>query len=314
MSGPLGAADAPAVSERSSAADHIFEVSESRSTHVGTMPIRRALPQRTRRTVGAWCFADHAGPVPVTSETGPEIAPHPHLGLQTVTWIVSGEVLHRDSLGSEQLIRSGELNLMTAGKGIAHAEERPINEFGSFHAIQLWVAQPDATRNGEPAFEHHAELPRVELDQGEATVLVGNFAGLTSPARRDTEHVGIDLDLRGPKVVLPLELAFEYAFIVLNGAIDFEGRILEPGYLAYLGAGRDECALGATPATRAILLGGLPFDESILMWWNFVARDRAEMDEAFEHWSRDDGWFGQVDSRIDRVPVPVPPWRASMRS
>jgi redox-sensitive bicupin YhaK (pirin superfamily) len=294
MSGPLSVADASAASERASVADSVFDVSESRSTRVGSMAIRRALPQRTRRTVGAWCFADHAGPVAITPETGPEIGPHPHLGLQTVTWIVSGEVLHRDSLGSEQLIRPGELNLMTAGNGVAHAEERPTKEFGLFHGIQLWVAQPDATRNGEPAFEHHAELPRVELDHGEATVLVGNFAGLRSPARRDTEHVGIDLDLRGPNVVLPLEIGFEYAFIVLDGALEIGGHILEPGYLAYLGTGRDECVLDAPTPTRAILLGGLPFDEPIFMWWNFVARDRGEMNEAYEHWSSDDGWFGQV--------------------
>jgi redox-sensitive bicupin YhaK (pirin superfamily) len=310
MSGPLGGADAPTLSERASATARAFDVSESRSTQVGTMPIRRALPQRARRTVGAWCFADHAGPVAVTADVGPEIGPHPHLGLQTVTWIVSGEILHRDSLGSEQLIRPGELNLMTAGKGVAHAEERPSRQPGSFHAIQLWVAQPESTRKGEPAFEHHRALPRAEVGKGEATVLVGSFSGLTSPARRDTEHVGVDLDLRGPDVALELETAFEYALIVLEGALVLGGRSLEPGHLGYLGTGRDECLLAVPAPTRAILLGGVPFEESILMWWNFVARDRAEMDEAYAHWSNDDGWFGQVNSAIDRIPVPMPPWRA----
>jgi redox-sensitive bicupin YhaK (pirin superfamily) len=127
------------------------EVLPSREAQVGRLRVRRALPRRARRTVGAWCFADHMGPAPATSDGGFGIGPHPHIGLQTVTWFVSGEGLHRDSLGSEQVVRAGELNLMTAGRGVAHAEE-PTGEFdGEVHGVQLWVAQPSATRQTPPS-------------------------------------------------------------------------------------------------------------------------------------------------------------------
>src|SRR3954453_1720353 len=163
MSGPVTAEDAAAVT----AADHpsgtTLEISESREAQVGALPVRRALPRRARRTVGAWCFVDHMGPISVTDERGVDLGPPPHTGLQTVTWLLDGEILHRDSLGSEQIIRPGQLNLMTAGHGVAHAEAATGRYEGALHGVQLWVAQPSSTRDGEPAFEHHAELPRVEL-------------------------------------------------------------------------------------------------------------------------------------------------------
>src|SRR5689334_7924679 len=150
------------------------ELGEGRRTEVGGIPVQRALPQRTRRTVGAWCFVDHFGPVAVTGSGGGgasmQVGPHPHVGLQTVTWVLDGEVLHHDSLGSEQLIKPGQLNLMTAGRGVAHAEETPAGAAGHLHGLQLWVAQPDATRHGPPAFEHHPSLPEAESGAAVATV------------------------------------------------------------------------------------------------------------------------------------------------
>src|SRR4051812_47074045 len=195
MSGPVSTddvapapdADAPSVCE--------IEVFEGRSTQVGAFQVSRVLPRRPRRTVGAWCFVDQMGPGKVTAARGLDIGPHPHIGLQTVTWLLLGEVLHRDSLGSEQLIRPGQLNLMTAGSGVSHAEETAGVYEGEIHGLQLWVAQPEATRNGPPAFEHHAELPQTEIDRAVATVLAGDLDGASSPARRDTDHVGIDLAL-----------------------------------------------------------------------------------------------------------------------
>jgi hypothetical protein len=230
------------------------------------------------------------------------------MGLQTITWLVAGELVHHDSLGSEQSIKPGELNLMTAGRGIAHAEEATTPFRGTFHAIQLWVAQPEATRHGDPAFEHHAELPRTELPGATATVLVGTFGGVTSPARRDTEHVGVELALHGPETPLALQSEYEHGLIVLSGGLEVDGQALEPGALGYLGTGRDTCVLRANESTRVILLGGVPFQEPILMWWNFVARDRTEMLAGYHHWADDDGWFGAVPSRLDRVEVEAPPW------
>ncbi len=283
-------------------------IADSRLAQVGDLSVRRALPQRTRRTVGAWCFADHFGPATFSGDDRPDVGPHPHMGLQTVTWLVSGELVHRDSLGSEQKIKPGQLNLMSAGKGITHAEEASSPFRGTFHGIQLWIAQPEETRNGDPSFEHHRELPRVYLSNGAATVLVGSFAGITSPARRDSDHLGIELDLRTGKAIMPLQRDYEYALIVLSGALAFEGHIIEPGHLAYLGDGRDECTIGVRSPTRAILLGGVPIAEPILMWWNFVGRTRDEMIDAYRHWEDDDGWFGHVKSRLDRIPVAPPPW------
>ncbi len=312
MSGPLAAEDAAADASRPgglpSAAPTTVEITDSRQAEVGSVSVRRALPQRQRRTVGAWCFADHMGPAEVTADGGLDIGPHPHMGLQTVTWLLSGEVVHRDSLGSEQLIRPGQLNLMTAGRGVAHSEEGTGTYRGELQGIQLWVAQPRSTRQGEPAFEHHADLPAVDLPGCRATVIVGEFGEVSSPARRDTDHLGIDIDLFGPMTVLPLRPEFEYALIVLVGAVVTDGRRIEPGQLAYFGTGRHECRLDVATNTRAMFLGGVPFEDPIIMWWNFVGRDRQEMVEAYRHWSGDDGWFGRVDSRLARIPVGPPPW------
>jgi len=199
------------------------EITPARHASIGDLEVDRALPSRARRTVGAWCFADHMLP----TRSGLGIGPHPHIGLHTVTWLVEGEVLHKDSLGSEQPIRPGQLNLMTAGNGIAHAEE-DAGSGGVTHGAQLWVAQPDATRHGAPAFEHHAELPRVDLAPGTGTVLVGSHGGATSPARADTPLVGLDLDLPdGAAPVLGLDPAFEHALVVLTGALEVDGRTVD---------------------------------------------------------------------------------------
>ncbi|MEZ5409174.1 MAG: pirin family protein [Acidimicrobiales bacterium] len=310
MSGPVNPADA---SPDQADAGHLataplVELSDSRTEQVGHVTVRRALPRRGRRTVGAWCFADHMGPATVTEDRGLDIGPHPHIGLQTVTWLTDGEVLHRDSLGSEQVIKPGQLNLMTAGRGVAHAEERTGRYRGPLAGIQLWVALPEATRHGPAAFEHHAELPRVDLDGGVATVLVGQLGDLASPVRHDTPLVGADLDLRRAATV-PLRADFEHALVVLDGTAVVDGATVSPGKLAYLGSGRDELGLQVHGQTRAILIGGEPFGEQILMWWNFVARTRREIDEARTAWADPDGRFGSVRSTLPLIPAPVPFWQ-----
>jgi redox-sensitive bicupin YhaK (pirin superfamily) len=308
MSGPVATDDAtPVPATPDQAEGPVVDIAPGRVTQVGSMPVRRVLPQRPRRTVGSWCFADHVGPVRAEPGGAFGIGPHPHLGLQTVTWLVAGELLHLDSLGSEQLIRPGQLNLMTAGHGVAHAEEDPARA-EEIHAVQLWVAQPEATRNGPPAFEHHAELPRLELDGGEATVLVGGFGGLDSPARRDTEHMGVELTLRGPATEVPLRADYEHALVVLQGRVTVDGAPVEPGVLAYLGLGRDQCRFEVDAPARALLLGGVPFPEPIIMWWNFVGRSREELSEARRQWAADDGRFGHVRSSLERIEVGKPPW------
>ncbi len=284
------------------------ELFESRDAQVGEMHVRRALPTKGRRTVGAWCFVDHMGPLSLGPDRSVDVAPHPHMGLQTVTWLFNGEFLHRDSLGSEQLIRAGQLNLMTSGHGVAHSEENPGRRAGELHGVQLWVAQPSTTRDGGADFEHFAELPRVDAANLTATVLVGAFGATTSPARHDSELVGVELDLHGGPVTIELQPRFEYAMIVTEGAVVVDGTTVAPGTLAYLGTGREECRLDSSSPSRAMFLGGVPFDERLFMWWNFVARTQEEITDAWRAWATGDERFGRVDSPFARVEVSPPPW------
>jgi redox-sensitive bicupin YhaK (pirin superfamily) len=313
VSGPVTAQDAPP--EPGCGEPHAPEVEllPSREATVGGVGVRRALPKRQRRTVGAWCFADHFGPTPprsrpgVADETGSmQVGPHPHMGLHTVTWLVEGEVLHRDSLGNEQHIRPGQLNLMSAGHGVAHAEESPASYRGGLHGAQLWVAQPEATRNGPAGFEHHAELPSFTLGATVVTVLVGEVGEARSPARADTPLVGAELATSGGRVVVPLAAGFEHALVVLDGTVAVGGESVAPGVLAYLGEGRDELVVDAPGPARALVLGGEPFGEEIVMAWNFVGRSRAEVDQAAADWNAGRARFGAVASPLPRIPAPDP--------
>jgi redox-sensitive bicupin YhaK (pirin superfamily) len=308
MSGPVSTIDAsPVVADCSHPSAPCIEVTDSRDEQVGRIRVRRALPRKGRRTVGAWCFADHMGPADVTENSGLDVGPHPHIGLQTVTWLIDGQVLHRDSLGSEQVIKPGQLNLMTSGGAVSHAEEATGHYRGTLEGIQLWVALPEDTRHGAAAFEHHAALPQGELDGAVATVLIGDFGDLSSPARHDTPLVGVDLNLHGPATV-PLRPDWEYAVVVMKGAVGIDGSPLPPGKLGYLGRGRDELHLDTREPTRAVLLGGEPFEDPIVMWWNFVGRTRSEIDTAYASWARQDDRFGQVHSRLPLIPAKAPYW------
>ena len=307
MSGPATPAGSAAETDGGVAESSVLEVTESRVDRVGRFQVRRALPRRTRRMVGPWCFIDHMGPATV-DERGLGVAPHPHIGLQTVTWLLAGEALHRDSLGTEQVIAPGQLNLMTAGHGVSHSEEGTGRSHGELHGVQLWVAQPSATRDAPPDFEHHGELPRVELGAAVATVLIGELDGVVSPARRDTEHAGIDLELRPGRVTIPLRRDHEHGLVVLTGACVVEGAVVQPGHLAYLGVDRDEITLTVHDPTRALLVGGAPFAEAVIMWWNFVGRTRDEITAAHRAWAAGAERFGSVDSRLPRYQVDPPPW------
>jgi redox-sensitive bicupin YhaK (pirin superfamily) len=305
VSGPLRADDVGGDAPPSPPSSQRIELTPSREAQVGATTVRRTLPTRGRRTVGPWCFLDHAP----ESRVGMQVGPHPHIGLQTVTWLLDGEVVHRDSLGSEQSIRPGQLSLMSAGRGVAHAEETPAGYHGRLHVVQLWVAQPERTRHGPPAFEHHAELPRIELDNTTVTVIVGAVAGAVSPARRDTESIGAELALREGRTRLPVDAAHEHAIVVLDGTVAVADHVVAADQLAYLGTGRSEIVVTVTTPARALLVGGEPFEARPLMWWNFVARDRAEIDAAYADWQAGDPRFGAVASSLAAIPAPPPPWQ-----
>jgi quercetin 2,3-dioxygenase len=271
-------------------------------------PVTRTLPNRQRRMVGAWCFLDAYGPHDLTAGPGMRIGPHPHTGLQTVTWLVAGEIRHLDSLGSRQEIRPGQLNLMTAGRGIAHSEETPVQHSGLLQGVQLWVALPDADRDRPPAFDHHADLP-VLADRGlTATVLMGSLAGVTSPARCYTPLVGAEITVTAD-ARLPLRPDFEYAVLALDGVAVVDGVEVKPGPLLYLGDGRTSVSFAVPSPARVLVLGGEPFGERIIMWWNFVARDHDEIVAARADWAAFEntgGRFGTVRG-YEGGPMPAPP-------
>ena len=270
------------------------------------LEVTRTLPNRQRRMVGAWCFLDAYGPHDLAGSAGMRVAPHPHIGLQTVSWLVAGEILHRDSVGSRREIRPGQLNLMTAGRGIAHSEETPAPHSGVLHGVQLWVALPATHRDVPPRFTHHADLPVVSDAGLTATVLMGELVGAQSPATCYTPLVGAEIALTaGTDTAVPLRADFEYAVLCLEGTATVAGTDLKPGPLCYLGEGRTALPLTAAEDSRLILVGGEPFDERIVMWWNFVGRDHDEIVEARADWSAG-ARFGEVHG-YDGAPLAAPP-------
>jgi len=275
--------------------------------------VRRLLPHRRRRTIGAWCFLDHFGPHDVSAGPGMQVGPHPHTGLQTVTWLLEGEVLHRDSLGNEQQIRPGELNLMTAGRGIAHAEESPVPHPPRLHGVQLWVAQPAEDSAGAPAFEHHAELPRLSWGALSATVIAGSAAGAPpSPAHAVPGIVALEVTApAGGSGSLPLDPGFEHGVAVLDGGATLAGAEIAPGMFCYLGAGRYGLEVSAGPdGLRLLLIGGEPLTEAIVVWWNFVGRSTEEIAGARADWEAGLR-FGEVrGAGAPRIAAPpMPPGR-----
>ena len=256
-----------------------------RTTHV-----RRLVPNKTRRMIGAWCFLDHYGPDDIKTTGGMWVPPHPHTGLQTVTWLFEGLGLHTDSLGSRQLIRPGQLNVMTAGHGICHAEVSPDDAPPRLHGVQLWVCLPDDVRDTTPpGFVHLADLPTYTEHGVTIRVLTGTLAGETSVAPTYSPIVGAELTLEpAAEATVPLDPSFEYGVLVAQGSVRVDGVEIERNAMSYLGDGRAElsftAAAGEEP-TIVMLLGGEPFDEEIVMWWNFIGRSHEEIVEQRDAWN-----------------------------
>jgi len=284
-----------------------IEVRQGRTANIGGFQVVRVLPTKGRRTVGAWCFVDLMIP-PDTIDPHPlEIGPHPHIGLSTATWLFAGEALHGDSLGTEQVIRPGQLNLMTAGYGIAHSE---LSSAGGVLGVQMWIAQPEETRHGTSTFEHHASVPQIELANGEGSLLVGSFQNATSPARADTALVGVDVHLAPGVSEVDLQPTFEYGIVPIDNPVKVDGAIVEPGWLGMIEAGPNSVRLEAgAGGTHLMFLGGEPLGERIQMWWNFVGRTKEELTDAWRAWqNHDTDRFGPVPSRLARIEAPPPPW------
>lgn len=283
---------------------------ETRSADLGDgMLVRRALPSRQQRMVGAWCFLDHAGPVQFEAGKGMHVGAHPHIGLQTFTWLIEGEVLHRDSLGNEQIIRPGQVNLMTAGHGIVHTEDS-LHDGRRLHAAQLWIALPPEHKDCAPAFDHYPELPQWREGGAGLTLLAGRYGRRAAPARIHSPLVGIDVVCDdASELVLELDPDFEYGLMPLVGAATIEGETFHANELACIGRGRRALHLALAAGTRSLLLGGLPFEQPIVMWWNFVAFTKADIAQAQAEWEQGAPRFGTVgDGRGRRLVAPPLPW------
>ncbi|WP_246060786.1 pirin family protein [Nocardioides dongxiaopingii] len=278
------------------------------------MTVRRTLPSRARSLIGAWCFLDHYGPDPVAESGGMVVPPHPHTGLQTVSWLFTGEVEHRDSAGHHAIVRPGEVNLMTAGRGISHSEVS-TGATTTLHGAQLWVALPEHARDADPGFVHHAPAP-VRRPGLEARVFLGALLDVVSPVPTATPLLGAELLLEpGAATTLDVDPAFEHGVLVDAGAVRVGGRDAAAHDLVYLPPGAASLDLVAGPdPVRLLLLGGPPFGEAIVMWWNFVARTHEEVVASRREWQEQvgdgstlaDGRFG-VPTGEPRPPIPAPP-------
>jgi redox-sensitive bicupin YhaK (pirin superfamily) len=276
---PQEVASAPA--QGPAAARATVEILLPREVPLGgprAMTVRRTLPQRQRSLIGGWCFIDHYGPDPVAQTGGMTVPPHPHTGLQTVSWLFTGEVEHRDSAGHHALVRPGELNLMTAGRGISHSE---VSTPGTsvLHGAQLWVALPAATRFADPAFEHYVPDP-VPGDGFTARVFLGSLLGSSAPVASHSALLGAEISVDPGRVLrVPADAAFEYGVLVDTGAVTLNDTAVATGRLGCLTAGADviELRAGRQGPARVLLLGGVPLGEPIVMWWNFIGRSHNEI-------------------------------------
>lgn len=268
--------------------------------------VRRSVPHRDLRRIGAWIFVDHFGPT--TQTDGMVVAAHPHTGLQTVTWLFEGRVEHRDSIGSVQVIEPGQVNLMTAGHGIAHSE-LSVRTDGSLHAVQLWLALPDTERDRAPMFEHCAELPVFHRDGATVTVFAGSLLGTTSPATMFTDSFGAEVLVpAGSSITIPIDSAHEIGVLVVEGEAVVNGSTAALTELAFLEPGHDSLTITAIGDTRLVVLGGTPFTERLVMWWNFVARSHSEIKSMRADWEAADNRFPVfVDDIGGRIPAPELP-------
>jgi redox-sensitive bicupin YhaK (pirin superfamily) len=255
---------------------------EPRSVKLTTrteIEVRRNLPHAHRRRIGAWVFLDHFGPTPQVE--GMTVAAHPHTGLQTVTWLFDGAVDHRDSLGTAQTITPGALNLMTAGRAVAHSE-KSLPGPTSLHAVQLWLALPDSVRHMQPTFEHVDEIPIVEFGATSAHVFIGRLGDAHSPATVFSPLVGAELQIAGDSVI-PLVESWEHGVLAVDGDITVNGEAVPKDSLYVLDTGHHQLSVGGHG--RAILIGGAPFTEQIVMWWNFIGRSTDEIVAMREAWN-----------------------------
>ena len=264
------------------------------------MEVARALPTRGRRMIGAWCFLDHLGPVDFPAGAGLHVGAHPHTRLQTFTWMVEGEILHRDSLGSEQVVRAGQVNLMTAGHGISHTEDS-VRDGQRLHAAQLWIALPEAVAEQAPAFAHYPEVPQWQAQGCQWSLMVGDYGSYHAPTQVHTPLIGLELHApQGAQVTLNLRPDFEYGLLPLHGSVAVADEAWDAHTLVYLAQGPQSLVLRLQPNSRVLLIGGQPFAEHVAMWWNFLGPDLQSIRSYRAQWNAGDARFGEVPGAPSR--------------
>lgn len=265
------------------------------------LKVHRTLPTKGLPTIGPWCFLDQFGP----TYQAMDVLPHPHIGLQTVTWLLAGGVEHRDNLGSHITIEPGQLNLMTSGAGVSHSEFS-LDQAGAMHGLQFWVALPEDRRHGQATFEHHAELPVAQGDGWEATVFMGEYQGERSPASSFSPLVGVQISVAAGRHEIPLNPAFEHGILAVDLPVGIDGDHLEQQTLRFIPAGADALHVEASIRSTIVLIGGEPWPEPLIMWWNFVARTHDEIVQARNDWESGSERFGRVEGHGDKL-IPAPP-------
>jgi len=282
-------------------------VIDARSRSIGGFTVRRLLPSRARRLVGPFVYLDHMGPLTLAPGDGADVPPHPHIGLATVTWLLEGQLMHRDSLGSQQLIRPGDLNWMTAGSGVAHSERTPtpLRRGGStLHGLQLWVALPRSHEESEPDFTHYpaSKLQTFEHEGARVRVLAGRAFGRDSPVRTASPLFFVDLSVpAGGELSVPDDYA-ERAVYVVDGTIDCGPQRAESGRMLVLAEGAP-VTIRAESDARLVMLGGAPLDGPRHIFWNFVSSSKERIERAKQDWKM--GRFASIPGDDEeRVPLP----------
>ena len=311
---PVSRLDTETPEMMTTAADHGLEVIAPRDVPLGgprAMTVRRTLPNKSRTTIGAWCFLDHYGPDRVEVTGGMVVPPHPHIGLQTVSWLFAGDIEHRDSTGAHALVAPGEVNLMTAGWGIQHSEvSTPTTH--TLHGVQLWVALPEGARNMPPQFDRATAVTHL-LKGGSVHLFVGSLPGLSGVNLPTfTPLVGAELSVEANSTLtVPLDPRFEHGLLVDHGEVQVNGAVVGDHHLVYCAPGQSTLQITAGDSqSRLILIGGTPFTEEIVMWWNFVGRSHEEIEQARNQWQeglvKGSPRFGHLE-HMSPLPAPVMP-------
>jgi len=289
----------------SGAAGGLRTVIEPRAKDIGAFEVRRALPAEARRRVGPFVFFDEMGPATLAAGAALDVRPHPHIGLSTLTWLFAGEILHRDNLGYVQPIRPGEVNWMTAGRGIVHSERTPDELRGepmAMHGIQVWIALPDGQEEIEPDFQHYpaTDIPRRSSDGVELHVIAGKAWSMNSPVRVHSSLFYAQADISaGKSLEMPSDHA-EQAVYIVSGEISLGGESYSPGRMLCFDT--PSTKLEASADSRVILLGGEPLDSDRILYWNFVARSKERMEQAKDEWRN--GRFDPVPGDDEFIPLP----------